>query len=124
MLWGLTNDYIENQGAAKLARNADPEGKRTIGILCSKIPLITGVLTKADMVTDPDAFERWAEIISGNDPQHRLFHGFYVTVQRAAPPDTGLQGEKEFFITNPLWTRFPSSQIGCSSLLNCLAVGS
>lgn len=113
---------MENQGAAKLARNADPEGKRTIGIPCSKIPLITGVLTKADTVTDPDAFERWAETISGNDPQHRLFHGFYVTMQRATPQETGLQGEKEFFITNPLWARFPSSRIGCSPLLNCLAV--
>jgi len=36
------------------------------------------------MVTTPEAFHRWCSIIAGEDPEHRLVHGYYLTMQYPA----------------------------------------
>ncbi|KAI9568111.1 P-loop containing nucleoside triphosphate hydrolase protein [Boletus coccyginus] len=60
------SDDMQNQLSVKLARLADPNGERTIGIL-----------TKPDMLGDGAVSSRqnWLEVIEGR--QHRLKHGYY-----------------------------------------------
>ncbi|OBZ73062.1 Interferon-induced GTP-binding protein Mx2 [Grifola frondosa] len=60
------SDDIENQEAMRLAKQADPEGKRTIG-----------VITKPDSLTAgaSSARQKWQEILEGRD--HQLRHGYY-----------------------------------------------
>ncbi|KAJ3972925.1 P-loop containing nucleoside triphosphate hydrolase protein [Lentinula raphanica] len=59
-------DDMENQEAARLAKQADPSGKRTIGIL-----------TKPDGITRgaTGARQRWKEVLEGK--LHPLHHGYY-----------------------------------------------
>ncbi|KAJ7800360.1 P-loop containing nucleoside triphosphate hydrolase protein [Mycena olivaceomarginata] len=62
-------DDIENQKALRLARQQDPEGKRTIG-----------VLTKPDMLsTGSSVRDLWMEVIEGR--KHPLMHGYFCTRQ-------------------------------------------
>ncbi|KAJ7590319.1 P-loop containing nucleoside triphosphate hydrolase protein [Mycena floridula] len=63
-------DDIENQKALRLARQEDPAGIRTIG-----------VLTKPDMLTSGQtkALEQWMDVIEGR--RHPLAHGYYGTRQ-------------------------------------------
>jgi hypothetical protein len=118
-LWLILDD-IENQGAARLARQCDGAGKRTIGSIILRISLTAGVLTKADMVTDPDVFQRWTSIVNGTDRQHQLSHGYYITTQRRSRPDSSwkeiLQTETDFFNASQ-WGEFvPPQQLGCLHL--------
>ena len=59
-------DDIENQQSVRLARAADGEGRRTIG-----------VLTKPDMLHDGaiGARRKWKDVLEGRS--HRLRHGYY-----------------------------------------------
>ncbi|THH10649.1 hypothetical protein EW146_g8308 [Bondarzewia mesenterica] len=59
-------DEMENQLAFRLAKEADPQGSRTIG-----------VLTKPDNLKEGDvgARQRWVDVIEGQS--HRLTHGYY-----------------------------------------------
>ncbi|KAL0957173.1 hypothetical protein HGRIS_003265 [Hohenbuehelia grisea] len=59
-------DHIENQEAIDLARDVDPQGERTIG-----------VLTKPDMLTSGNigALKIYLEVIQGH--RYHLGHGFY-----------------------------------------------
>jgi len=105
----MTLDDIENQGAMSLARRFDKSGKRTIGMLRCDVKLTRkGVLTKADRVTDADNFERWKQIITGEDRPHRLIHGYYLTMQRRpnaiATWQECLQNENKYFEHNPTWS--------------------
>ncbi|KAF7360121.1 hypothetical protein MVEN_00740500 [Mycena venus] len=62
-------DDIENQKALRLARQEDPEGTRTIG-----------VLTKPDMLSvGSKARDSWLDVIEGR--KHRLIHGYFCTRQ-------------------------------------------
>ncbi|GAA5960847.1 hypothetical protein JCM8115_000172 [Rhodotorula mucilaginosa] len=60
-------DDFQNQKAVLLAKEADPEGQRTIG-----------VLTKADTVQRGE-HASWLELVEGR--RHQLAHGFFVTKQ-------------------------------------------
>jgi hypothetical protein len=85
------------------------------------IGLITGVLTKADMVTDEERFERWLSIIAGDDTEQRLAHGYYITMQRRptamATWQTNLASETDFFRRNPLWSMIPETFVHCIGTL-------
>jgi hypothetical protein len=61
-------DDIQNQKAARFAREADPMGTRTIG-----------VLTKADMLDDPVDLERWLDVVRNDEKTLR--HGYYVSMR-------------------------------------------
>jgi hypothetical protein len=78
-------------------------------VLLSNNALTLGVLTKADTVSEEERFKRWSTIIAGEDPEHRLAHGYYLTMQsRRSPTPTwedNLVGESNFFRTAPFWTR-------------------
>ncbi|KAJ7061772.1 P-loop containing nucleoside triphosphate hydrolase protein, partial [Mycena amicta] len=66
-------DDIENQIALRLARERDPAGIRTIG-----------VLTKPDVVpSGSNKRSEWLEILEGRSKrdQHTLHHGYYCTRQ-------------------------------------------
>ncbi|KAJ3865875.1 P-loop containing nucleoside triphosphate hydrolase protein [Lentinula novae-zelandiae] len=60
------SDEMENQEAVRLAKQADPSGDRTIG-----------VLTKPDTITRGaiGSRERWKEVLQGK--LHRFHHGYY-----------------------------------------------
>ncbi|KAF9220694.1 hypothetical protein BS17DRAFT_739183 [Gyrodon lividus] len=60
------SDDIQNQLSVKLAREADPDGERTIGIL-----------TKPDTLGDGavNAKKMWLDVIEGRE--HHLKHGYY-----------------------------------------------
>ncbi|KAG6830725.1 hypothetical protein H0H92_015004 [Tricholoma furcatifolium] len=61
-----TSDDMQNQAAARLAREADPSGERTIG-----------VLTKPDTVSDgaTGQLQNWKDVLEGK--AHFLKHGYY-----------------------------------------------
>jgi len=87
--------------------------------------LIVGVLTKADMVTTADAFHRWRSIIAGEDPEHGLMHGYYLTMQYPASEEDPWDDEMEFFQQHRLWSKFDASfraQIGTFQLRRKLSV--
>lgn len=62
------SDDMENQQSMSLARAADPDGKRTIGVLTKPDTLGAGAINQR---------RRWVEIIEGKSEDHRLRHGFY-----------------------------------------------
>ncbi|KDQ34204.1 hypothetical protein PLEOSDRAFT_1061762 [Pleurotus ostreatus PC15] len=59
-------DDVENQQAARLAREADPEGLRTIGVVTKPDCLPSGAI---------DSHRRWKDIFLGR--AHHLNHGYY-----------------------------------------------
>ncbi|KAF4578240.1 hypothetical protein EYR36_000047 [Pleurotus pulmonarius] len=59
-------DDVENQQAARLAREADPEGLRTIGVVTKPDCLPPGAI---------DSRRRWKDIFLGR--AHQLNHGYY-----------------------------------------------
>ncbi|KAI0681580.1 P-loop containing nucleoside triphosphate hydrolase protein [Earliella scabrosa] len=92
------NDDIENQAAALLAKQADPNGSRTIG-----------VLTKADIVPSVEKEQRWLEVLEGNI--HATKHGYFCT--RLPSNKERLEGitdedaraaEADFFNTASPWS--------------------
>ncbi|KAG2365972.1 P-loop containing nucleoside triphosphate hydrolase protein [Suillus spraguei] len=62
------SDDMENQQSMTLARAADPDGKRTIGVLTKPDTLGAGAINQR---------RRWVEIIEGRSEDHKLRHGFY-----------------------------------------------
>lgn len=68
------------------------------------------------MVTDAERFQRWISIITGDDKEQRLSHGYYLTMQRRATAmstwKNNLDGETEFFRRNPLWGKLRESFVG------------
>ncbi|KIJ57924.1 hypothetical protein HYDPIDRAFT_120172 [Hydnomerulius pinastri MD-312] len=60
------SDDMENQQSVRLAKEADPEGERTIGILTKPDTLGEGAIS---------AKKRWLDVIEGRE--HRLKHGYY-----------------------------------------------
>jgi len=72
-------------------------------------------LTKADKVEGPESFERWKAIVNGEDRDHALFHGHYVTMQRRNSEDStyaenlyaeSLSNEITFFQNTAMWSTF------------------
>lgn len=75
---------MENQLAVRLAREADPNGERTIGAKlhhkqCNALIFLVGVLTKPDMLTRgaTSARQRWKDILEGTSERHAQKHGYF-----------------------------------------------
>lgn len=93
-------DDINNQAGVQLARDADPEGKRTIG-----------VLTKTDQIQESDHKE-WIDILSGK--KEKLLYGYYAVknpspkqLEERISPVEARQSESAFFMTAP-WDQLES----------------
>ncbi|KAJ7468099.1 P-loop containing nucleoside triphosphate hydrolase protein [Mycena latifolia] len=92
-------DDIENQKALRLARQQDPDGRRTIG-----------VLTKPDMLsTGSKVRDLWLDVIEGR--KHRLLHGYYCTRQpdddersNNITPAQARRAEASFFAQTAPWS--------------------
>lgn len=98
-----------NQGVFKMAREADPDGNRTVG-----------VITKCDVVE------------SGNEPrvlkvasnkEHVLKHGWFVVrnrttreVEQGVSPSQRNERERSFFNTEP-WNSIDKERVGVGKLL-------
>lgn len=113
-------DDMENQQAVLLARNADPQGLRTIG-----------VLTKPDMLPAgaTNARRKWKDILEGNLPQHSLKLGYYCV--RLSDDDERARNisrseaqalSDEFFETTPPWCQLlDQARFGIPSFVNSMS---
>ncbi|KAF9220693.1 hypothetical protein BS17DRAFT_882330 [Gyrodon lividus] len=94
------SDDMQNQLSVRLAREADPEGERTIGIL-----------TKPDILGEGavNARKLWLDVIEGRE--HHLNHGYYCV----RLPDDAQRAQRlskaafqkltaEYFETTPPWS--------------------
>ncbi|KAG7442467.1 uncharacterized protein BT62DRAFT_954832 [Guyanagaster necrorhizus] len=93
-------DDVENQKALKLANQADPQGRRTIG-----------VLTKPDMLPEGSVKNRalWLDVVEGR--RFPLKHGYYCTRHPDdADRNSGMTSEEtrkaemEFFTRTEPWS--------------------
>ncbi|KAF7800197.1 hypothetical protein EIP86_011444 [Pleurotus ostreatoroseus] len=110
------SDDIENQKAMRLAREADPQGLRTIG-----------VLTKPDLVTTAQQKSLWLDVIEGR--KHPLKHGYYCT--RQPDEDDRAQGmtasearvaEADYFLKTVPWVKSAhQSRFGTQNLVSNLS---
>ncbi|KAG2155240.1 P-loop containing nucleoside triphosphate hydrolase protein [Suillus bovinus] len=95
------SDDMENQQSMSLARAADPDGKRTIGVLTKPDTLGAGAINQR---------KRWVEIIEGRSEDHKLKHGFYCVrlpddaerTQRLSRAELQRRAA-EYFDTTPPW---------------------
>lgn len=105
------SDDMENQLAVRLAREADPTGDRTIG-----------VLTKPDMLTRgaTSARQRWKDILEGTSERHAQKHGFFCV--RLADDEERKQNLSraesdrktyDFFTTTEPWNQVIAKLPGC-----------
>ncbi|GAA5887898.1 hypothetical protein JCM6882_000791 [Rhodosporidiobolus microsporus] len=112
----MRDDY-QNQKAVLLAQQADPEGKRTIG-----------VLTKADLVQEGE-FSGWLDMLEGR--KNQLANGFFVTKQ-PAPADLqknltfldARAAEVEFFKSTAPWNNLKlasKERLGIANLTKFLS---
>lgn len=106
-------DDIQNQSGVTLAREVDPEGKRTIG-----------VLTKADRIADGD-HGAWLDILKGKSQPLQL--GYYAVknpntkeLEERISNAKAREAEAAFFETDP-WNRVPKSKLGTTALANKLS---
>lgn len=113
----MTADDFQNQKAVLLAKDADPDGKRTIGALdlfslsfCRSLTLIrilAGVLTKPDTLQKGE-HDFWLDLLENR--RHHLTNGYFVT-KEPAPEDLkknltyeqAHEAEKQFFANNEPW---------------------
>lgn len=108
---------MQNQQSVRLAREADPEGERTIGLsisdngTCLSHSFLIGILTKPDVLGDGavNARKLWLDVIEGR--QHPLKHGYYcVRLPDDAQRQQGLSRSAlqrvaiEFFDTTLPWS--------------------
>ncbi|KAJ6610621.1 P-loop containing nucleoside triphosphate hydrolase protein [Mycena sp. CBHHK59/15] len=111
-------DDIENQKAMMLARQQDPEGVRTIG-----------VMTKPDMLSTGSMKSRalWLDVIEGQ--KHQLRHGYYCTRQpdddERAKGITTVEARKaeiDFFSRTAPWaTSSQKDRFGTENLVSTLS---
>ncbi|KZT07896.1 uncharacterized protein LAESUDRAFT_811749 [Laetiporus sulphureus 93-53] len=114
------SDDIENQKAARLAKEADPSGLRTIGVLTKPDTLAVGS-TKLR--------EAWLELIEGRSDTNRLVHGYFCTRQpddaERAAGITHAQAriaETEFFSSTPPWSSSSHQhRFGTANLVSTLS---
>ncbi|KAG1896029.1 P-loop containing nucleoside triphosphate hydrolase protein [Suillus fuscotomentosus] len=94
------SDDMENQQSMSLARAADPNGKRTIGVLTKPDTLGTGAINQR---------RKWVEIIEGRSEEHTLMHGFYCVrlpddserAQRLSRAESQRRAAEYFDTTSP-----------------------
>ncbi|KAJ6487722.1 P-loop containing nucleoside triphosphate hydrolase protein [Mycena sanguinolenta] len=110
-------DDIENQKALRLARQQDPEGKRTIG-----------VLTKPDILsTGSNMRDQWLDVIEGR--KHPLNHGYFCTRQpdddernNKITPVQARRAESNFFSATAPWsTTTHKDRFGTENLVTTLS---
>ena len=110
---------FENQGAHRLAKQHDPEGKRTIGTIISVINLtrtyliisiniILGVLTKPDRIPTGEE-TNWVPFI--RNEKETLENNWYCVKQPSSSDikqgctwSQARQREQEFFAMTPPWS--------------------
>ncbi|TFK84004.1 hypothetical protein K466DRAFT_239334 [Polyporus arcularius HHB13444] len=112
------SDDIENQKAARIAKQADPEGLRTIGVLTKPDTLPTGSTKSREM---------WLDVIEGR--RHQLKHGYFCT--RQPDDDKRLSGvstsearaaECDFFRTTAPWsTSISQGRFGTLNLVKSIS---
>ncbi|RPD63557.1 hypothetical protein L227DRAFT_608779 [Lentinus tigrinus ALCF2SS1-6] len=108
------SDDIENQKAARIAKQADPEGMRTIGVLTKPDTLPPGSTKSREM---------WLDVIEGR--RHQLKHGYFCTRQPdddsrlvGISPSQARAAESEFFRSNSPWSTSTSqSRFGTANLV-------
>jgi hypothetical protein len=94
------SDDMENQQSMSLARTADPNGERTIGVLTKPDTLGTGAINQR---------RKWVEIIEGRSEEHTLRHGFYCVrlpddaerAQRLSRAESQKRAAEYFDTTSP-----------------------
>ncbi|KAK7040881.1 hypothetical protein VNI00_009477 [Paramarasmius palmivorus] len=111
-------DDIENQKALRLARQVDPTGQRTIG-----------VMTKPDMLGPGSrkALDLWVDVIEGR--RHPLVHGYYCTRQpnddersKGVSPAQARSLEEHFFKETLPWSKSTHMQrFGTENLTSALS---
>ncbi|KAI5834866.1 hypothetical protein K523DRAFT_360272 [Schizophyllum commune Tattone D] len=109
-------DDVETVAALKLAREADPEGQRTIA-----------VLTKPDLVRTgaTNSRERWRKIMEGGEAKHKLHHGYFGVLlpnddDRAAslPREAMRTRSSAFFSTESPWKHMDQQRFGVANLVS------
>ncbi|KAF8145095.1 P-loop containing nucleoside triphosphate hydrolase protein [Mycena galopus ATCC 62051] len=110
-------DDIENQRALRLARQEDPAGRRTIG-----------VLTKPDMLSvGSKVRDLWLDVIEGRN--HILMHGYFCTRQpdddergKNITPAQARRAESTFFAETIPWsTTKHKDRFGTENLVSSLS---
>ncbi|KAI0633205.1 P-loop containing nucleoside triphosphate hydrolase protein [Trametes polyzona] len=96
------SDDIENQKAARIAKLADSQGLRTIGVLTKPDTIPAGSTKRR---------EQWLDVLEGRaPPEHALRHGYFCTRQpdddqrlAGITPGAARAAEAEFFRTTAPW---------------------
>ncbi|OSD00779.1 P-loop containing nucleoside triphosphate hydrolase protein [Trametes coccinea BRFM310] len=111
-------DDMQNQKAAQLAREVDPEGMRTIG-----------ALTKPDAIPAgaTGTYNTYLNIIAGTI--HRTKHGYYVVRQpddaereRNISHEEARAAETRFFLEKAPWATSPyHHRFGVENLIKCVS---
>lgn len=106
------NDYA-NQIVLKLARDTDPKGMRTLG-----------VITKPDTLVSGSSSEKtYISLAQNMDVEFRL--GWHVLRNRDTDADTWTQAQRdaneETFFSQGAWSTLPSSSLGIVSLRSRLS---
>lgn len=98
------NVDMATQEVLKIARDVDPEGVRTVG-----------VLTKPDLVTERTAKEAVCNLILGKT--NCLAHGYYLLRNKGADDGIGFDSHAadDMFNQNP-WLKLPRDRIGGQAL--------
>ncbi|KAI5900443.1 uncharacterized protein SCHCODRAFT_02607907 [Schizophyllum commune H4-8] len=109
-------DDVETVAALKLAREADPEGQRTIA-----------VLTKPDLVRTgaTNSRERWRKIMEGGEAKHKLHHGYFGVLlpndddRSASIPREAIRTRSHaFFSTEAPWKHMDPQRFGVANLVS------
>ena len=111
-------DDIENQKAARLAKQVDPSGKRTIGVLTKPDTLTIGAVK---------AKENWLAVLEGR--RDKTTHGYFCTRQpddderaRGITSAEARAEEKAFFAKTAPWNASKNRQrFGTENLVENLA---
>ncbi|PSR72524.1 hypothetical protein PHLCEN_2v11624 [Hermanssonia centrifuga] len=112
------SDDIENQKAARLAKQEDPSGIRTIGVLTKPDTLAHGATHSREL---------WLEVIKGR--RFPLHHGYYCTRQpddderaRGITTAQARAAEKDYFASIPPWSTLSEQhRLGKDNLVSALS---
>ncbi|KAH8092248.1 P-loop containing nucleoside triphosphate hydrolase protein [Cristinia sonorae] len=112
------SDDIENQKAVRIAKQEDPLGSRTIGVMTKPDTLTSGATSARAM---------WLDVIEGR--RYPLRHGYYCTRQpdddertNGITASAARQAEQDFFANNPPWSDSAHQQrFGTRNLITTLS---
>ncbi|KAK7691227.1 hypothetical protein QCA50_006330 [Cerrena zonata] len=112
------SDDIENQRAVRLAKEVDPEGHRTIGVLTKPDTLTAGAVKVREL---------WLDVIE--DRRHKLKYGYYCTRQpdedermRGITVDEARIAEERFFSQTAPWSSSYRHRFGTKHLVESLSM--